>query len=242
MGWMRSLESMLELRHPEGVDVRFFRGTGWGPARRHIVACEKALTWRADHILILGADQVYEPDLLERLTARRREGYEVVAAVVPTRGYVAESMERPFQPMAWRLKGNGLIPIDGSALENCQPVDPAGDVMQRIDFVGSGCLLFDAAHLEALERPWFAEQIDRRTQIRTACMDTLFVYRLRTEAYAQVWADLSIKIRHLHPFEIDESFQHRFADWVTPGAGEDSICRYGKLGLPQSAQREEVAV
>lgn len=242
LGYMDPMESLLELRHPDGVDVRFFRGKGWGPARRHIVACEKALAWGADHILILGADQIYEPDLLERLISRRYEDsrYEVIAALVPTRGYIASSMQRPFQPVAWRLKGQGLVPISGSAVEHSVPIDPADGDMQRIDFIGSGCLMFDASHLEMLKRPWFAEQIDHKTQIRTACMDSTFVYRLKTEAYAQVWADTTIEIQHLHPFKIDKSFQQRFADWATPGAGEASICRYEEK--PRPAQREEVAV
>ena len=77
---------MLKLRHPEGVEVDFFQGRGWSPACRHNHAVEQGMAWGADHLVILGADQVYEPDLLERLMARRREGYEVVAALVPTRG------------------------------------------------------------------------------------------------------------------------------------------------------------
>lgn len=213
--WTESVESMLELRHPEGYEVRFFRGRGWGPAARHIYACEKAVAWGADHILILGADQVYEPDLLERLVARRAEGCEVIAALVPTRGHIADQNMRPFQRMAWRLQGDGLNPIpwDRAKLEI---IDPSAGDLQRIDFIGSGCLMFDRDHLEALERPWFFEKVDAKTQERTACMDSTFVYRLRMEAYAQVWLDTTIRIRHLHAFKIDETFPDRFVDWAQP--------------------------
>jgi hypothetical protein len=104
--WTRSVESMLGLRHPAGVEVRS-SAAGWGPAKRHINACEKAMAWGADLILILGADQVYEPDLLERLGRGSGQGYEVVAAMVPTRGYLGWQDMQPFQKMAWRIKSRG---------------------------------------------------------------------------------------------------------------------------------------
>ena len=229
--WTKSLESMLRLRHPAGLETTFIRGTGWGPAKRHINACEQALAWGADYLLILGADQVYEPDLLERLLARMYEGYEVVAALVPSRGYfyrpTVDAQMRPFQRMAWRLKGNGLKPIDWTKdRAPVEAINPADGPMQRIDFVGSGVLMFRREHLETLQRPWFFEEIDTLTQNRTACMDTRFVWRLRSETYAEVWADTTIPVRHLHAFEIDESFSERFADWATPGRGPSDICQF----------------
>lgn len=223
--WSRSVESMLGLRHPAGVEVSFFRGTGWGPAKRHINACEKAHAWGADLILILGADQVYEPDLLERLVARVREGYEVVAAMVPSRGYLGWLDMKPFQKMAWRLKSNGLAPIEWGQ-SNLEAIDPAAGDMQRIDFIGSGCILFHRDHLDALTKPWFYETIDHETQRRTASMDTKFCFRLRDEADAQVWVDTTIDIKHIHPFEIDGSYSERFPEWALPGMGDPAICRY----------------
>jgi len=231
--WSRSVESMLQLRHPEGYGVTFFRGTGWGPAARHISACRQAVDWGADHILILGADQVYDADLLERLVARREAGYEVVSALVPTRGYVSWQDMKPFQPMAWRIKSRGLDPITWGT-DALEAIDAAGEEMQRIDFIGSGCIMFDKDHLLALAEPWFFETVDHVTQRRTACMDTKFCYRLHSEAYAQVWCDTTIKIRHIHPFEVDETFSDRFADWEKPGQGDPSICMY-RSAAPESA-------
>lgn len=232
--WTRSVESMLQLRRPAGVEVAFFRGGGWGPAKRHINACEQAVAWGADHILILGADQVYDPDLLERLWARKRDGYEVVAALVPSRGYLGWQEMKPFQRMAWRLRPNGLNPItwQPNALE---VVNPDAGEMQRIDFIGSGVILFERAHLEMMKRPWFFEEIDPETQNRTACMDTRFCFRLASEADAQVWVDTTIRVRHLHPFEIDESYTERFADWAIPGVGPADICQHEPPVTPQPA-------
>jgi hypothetical protein len=223
--WTRSVESMLGLRHPAGVEVSFFRGNGWGPAKRHINACEKAMAWGADLILILGADQVYDSDLLERLVARIQEGCEVIAAMVPTRGYLGWEDMKPFQKMAWRIKSRGLAPIpwDGQVMEVVKP--DAGD-LQRIDLIGSGCILFRREHLEALAKPWFYETIDHATQNRTASMDTKFCYRLHAEAYAQVWVDTTIDIRHLHAMEIDGTYSERFPDWTIPGVGPSDVCQF----------------
>ena len=233
--WTKSVDSMLRLRRPNGYDVEFFRGGGWGPAKRHINACELAVEWGADRIVILGADQVYEPDLLERLVARREAGHEVVAALVPTRGYLAWENMKPFQPMAWKLKSNGLEKI-GWDRSSLQQIDPANGEMQRIDFIGSGCIMFDTDHLLALKKPWFFEKIDHETQNRIACMDTTFCYRLREEAYAQVWCDTTIKIKHIHDMEVDDTFQNRFMDWVEPSVGDPAICRHEQPTLtPVSA-------
>jgi hypothetical protein len=229
--WTRSVESMLGLRHPAGYEVQFFRGTGWGPAKRHINACDKALAWGADYVLILGADQVYDPDLLERLTARLAEGYEVVSAMVPTRGYLGRWDMKPFQKMAWRIKSRGLATIAWDA-DTLEPVNPADGDMQRIDFIGSGCILFHRDHLLALARPWFFEEIEHETQVRTACMDTRFCYRLHAEAYAQVWVDTTIDIRHLHAFEIDDSYSERFSDFAIQGVGPTDICQFPASAVP----------
>lgn len=226
---------MLRLRRPAGYDVDFFQGRGWSPACRHNTAVEQAVAWGADHILILGADQVYEPDLLERLVARRQEGYEIVCAMVPTRGYIEDMKMKPFQRMAWRFKGKGTTPIQWDRAE-LEIVIPNGE-MQRIDFIGSGCIMFDADHVLALAKPWFFETIDFKTQKRTACMDTKFAYRLRMEAYGQIWCDTTIRIRHLHDMAIDHTFADRFEDYALPGVGPSDLCQMSTPGasVPESA-------
>jgi len=125
---------MLKLRHPAGYEVDYFQGRGWSPACRHNHACEQAVAWGADHIVIIGADQVYEPDMLERLVARREAGHEVVAALVPTRGYIDDMKMRPFQPMAWRIKSSA-VPIEWDRAQ-LEVIDPAAGELPRIDFIG----------------------------------------------------------------------------------------------------------
>lgn len=240
----RAAESLLALERPAGWTISFHRGTGWGPACRHIDACDKALKAGADWILILGADQVYEPDLLCRITARLSEGYETCAALVPTRGFVTtnEGM-RPFQRMAWRFKpaneGMHILSrayrgqqLDGDMIEI---IDPDAGEMQQVTCIGSGVLCFHRDHLLALKKPWFYESIDHETQQRYACMDTTFTFRLGTEAGATIWVDTTINVRHLHLFAIDPSFSERFADWAVPAPSADmDICRYLPTAVPHS--------
>ena len=105
-------------------------------------------------------------------------------------------------------------------------MNPADGDVQRVDVIGSGVLLFHRDHLEALRKPWWYYKVDPNTMQRVADMDTRMVWRLRAEAGAQVWVDTTIKVTHLHTFEIDESFQHRFDDWMEPETTEDDIFRY----------------
>jgi len=227
------VDTLLALERPPGWRVTFHRGRGWCPARRHVDACEKAVAAGATHILILGADQCYQPDLLCRLTAHVEAGLDVVCALVPARGLVAWNQGmKPFQKVAWRIKAQHgpLIArqyrgqdVDGDMVEIITPADGA---MQKVHFIGSGCLLFDVDVLLALKRPWFYETVNHETQIRTACMDTRFVFRLINEAGADVWCDTTIEITHLNIFRVDSTFPGRFQDWATPGLGDPTICTY----------------
>ena len=220
-------ENMVNLDRPE--ETRFFRGMGWSPARRHVDIIEKSLAWGADLICIIGSDQIHPEDMLPRLVARFEEGYEVIGALVPARGYFDHQGMKPFQPMAWRMvKSNKIEPIrqwrgmkkDPDMIEIVKRED--GDV-QRVNFMGSGVIMFHRDHVLALKKPWFYETVNHEDQQRTACMDTKFCWRLQSEAYAKVWVDTTIMVKHLNIFEIDDSYQERFADWAH-GNGDPAIC------------------
>ena len=133
--------------------------------------------------------------------------------------------------MAWRFKRHDkIVPIrqfrgvqfDQDMLEL---IDPADGDMQQVNFMGSGVIMFHRDHLLALKKPWFYERVTHEDQQRVASMDTTFCWRLQMEAHAKVWVDTTIQVKHLHVFEIDESYQQRFADWHE-GGGDASICRY----------------
>jgi hypothetical protein len=246
---MLNLERPAEVRNPltlgraEPLETRFFRGSGWSPAKRHLNGVEQALAWGADLICIVGADQVHPPDMLRRLVARWEQGCEVISALVPARAFIGWQDMRPFQPMAWRLKRGASVDIDTLNLartttNQIEVIDPAAGELQQVNFIGSGVLMFHRDHLAAMARPWFSELFDPVTYDRTASMDTRFVWRLQEEAGATVWVDTTIKVRHLHAFEIDESFQDRFNDWRQPGVGDPQLCRFrdeAPAGVPETA-------
>ena len=205
---------------------------GWSPARRHMDICEKAIAWGADLICIIGSDQLHPEDMLPRLVARFLEGYEVVGSLVPARGYFDHHDMKPFQPMAWRfVTSDEAKPIrefrgqalDPDMLEVVQRED--GD-MQQVNFMGSGVIMFHRDHLLALAQPWFFETVNHVDQVRTASMDTKFCWRLQSEAHAKVWVDTTIKVKHLHIFEIDDTYSERFADWAEKGKGDPNLCTY----------------
>ena len=90
-------------------------------------------------------------------------------------------------------------------------------------------LSFPAVLLSYLKKPWFFETIQRETYTRYANQDVNFVWRLQEEADAKVWVDTTLRVTHLHPFEIDETFQTRFDDWKTPGVGDPDIAKFAPV-------------
>jgi len=227
-------DTSLNMEHPAGCEVKYFRGTGWCPARRHIDLCEQALEWGAEIIIIIGADQSHPPTMLKQLMKRWHEGYELVAALVPVRGYVAWQNMKPFQPMAWRLKTSNET---GSMDTRCyRGMDKDADLihvvkredgeMVKANFIGSGVLMFHRDHLLALKKPWFKETIIEESQKRIANMDCTFVWRLQDEGGATLWVDTTIQVKHLQIFGIDDTYSERFSDWERPGVGQTEICNF----------------
>ena len=196
------VETALNIKNPVGVETRWIRGIGWCSARMHTDIAEKSLAWGADLICFLGSDQVYDEDILLRLMARYHEGYEVISAMVPIRGHVTGQNSKPFQPMAWRKVDNAF-----------QPIKPGDGDVQEIDLIGTGVFMFPTELLHHLKKPWFKVPIDFETYRRTCAEDGLFIVRLKQEAKARIFVDTTIKVKHSHVFDIDESFLQRFPDW-----------------------------
>ena len=204
----------------------FFMGQGCDPAARHVSMIDQALDWGADLICIVGADQVHPLGMLDRLLDRHQEKHgDIIGALVPFRGYVPWQNMKPFQSIGWRLQCDGVRECRGMTADPDMfvPIDPDGAEMQRVDIIGSGVLMFHRDHVNALKRPWFYYKVDPRTMQRVADMDTKFVWRLRIEAGATIWVDTTIKVKHVHDMEIDETFPERFKDWEEHG--DPTICK-----------------
>ncbi len=184
------VESALNVRAPDGWDMKWFRGLGWCSARRHNDCFEKSLDWGADLICILGSDQVYQPDILQRLVDRHQAGCDAVAALVPLR--IDVGSYGVGTRLAWKLENKNFVPIDVDAAE-----------LQRIDCIGSGVVLFPADVLRKLKKPWMKETIDGENFNRIPNGDTGFVFRMSNEAGVKIWADTTIKVGHVTVQEIN---------------------------------------
>lgn len=224
----QNLADLLTTFERDGWGAKFFMGRGVDPASRHNDMIQQGLDWGADLICIIGADQIHPADMLGRLIDRWHETQGgVISALVPFRGYVSWQNMRPFQPMGWRIVNkNGNVREFRNMSDDpdmFEPIDPAAGDLQKVDVIGSGVLMFHRMDIEALSKPWFYYKRDHETQARIADMDTKMVWRLRSEVQTQVWVDTTIKVKHLHDFEIDESFQNRFDDWMAPNVGDPTI-------------------
>ena len=220
--WTKAIDGYWTWESPEGFTTKFFRGSGWCPAKRHMNGCEAACAWGADVILIFGADQIGPPTLLTTLTRHLLTGRELIGALVPGRGYSNAWGLKPFQPLAWRFKGYTLRlnePLPTIAYEGWEKSGHLCEVLQRntgvqvAHLMGSGCIMFPRDTLEMVHRPWFFETFDPMLN-RTANMDTWFSWRLQQEGHAMLWCDTDLDIKHLHAFEIDATYPERFADWA----------------------------
>ena len=223
--WTKFTEAALQVRQPNGTEIKWFFGKGWCPARRHTDALEKALEWGADLMCIFGADQVAPSDIIEKLYARILQGYPVINAMVSSRGYFDKNNgSKPFMPLAWRWTG-AKLDENGRAVQKQyrnQQLDPDAmelikmdGTIQPVHMIGSGCIMFHREHLLSLKKPWFSETYNHENYKRIATMDTIFSWRLIAEAGATMWVDTSIEIGHLHDMMIDSTFQDRFEDWAT---------------------------
>ena len=223
--WKRCTLSLLKLKHPADCETEFFfsEGDGWCSARRHNSCLEQGKMWKADLICILGADQTYPPDMLCKLVAHYRNGCEVVAANVPIRGHVANQGTKPFQSICWRYKPdeNGNV-VQTNSHKDIEFVGPAQGDLVEIHGCGSGVLMFPTEMLDYITPPWFFDEPVGPTFERKACADWPFVGRLRKDAKCKVWCDTTIQVKHIHPFEIDETFSERFSDWEV--SGDPSCC------------------
>jgi hypothetical protein len=213
--YMPAFDSMVNIHHPGTCEVRWFRGIGWCQARRRTQACEKALEWGADLIAQFDVDQIYEPDVLERLVARHDAGYRIVAAAVPMRGYIEESKLPPFGKCAWRS-------IDGGT--DFEPVEITGGI-EEAEFPTSACVLFAADDLRRLPAPWYFFEYDTKTYKLVKGEDGLFFLRM-AKIGVKSYVDTSIRVRHAAVFGIDETYPGRFADW--PETGDRTLCAFKK--------------
>lgn len=213
--WMHTAFNLMNIKRPEGVEVKFINGMGRDPAARHMWGVRHGLKWGATHICFMGADQLHDLDILEKFCAHIENGWPACTALVPIRGRVnIDGIERPFQKAAWKWKDEHKPKIGALDVADCELIRSTDGPYQEVVCLGSGALMFDVNLLYKLEKPWFREAEADEDGFRPAKMDTLFVWRLVSQAGARILADLTVDIKHLDVFPIDESYGDRFSDWT----------------------------
>lgn len=220
------MEHALNIRAPDGWEMQWFRGLAWCVSRSRSKAFQNALDWGADVICLVDTDHVYDPDVMERLIERYEEGYEIVAPRIPMRGYIKKLGMKPFQKIGWRFEDsvrNGEKDVLDSML---LPLDPKDGDIQWAELPNPGTLLFPAKFLRNMKQPWLYEFIDRKTFGLHGGGDTHFVRRLQVENNAKSWIDLTIEVKHLNIFAIDDTYSQRFADWGQQGVGDPRLCDF----------------
>ncbi len=214
--WTHNAYNLMNLRRPDGVQVKFFPGFGWCPARRHMDGVERAMEWGATHICFLGGDQLHPTDILIKFYKHIKSGWSAVSAMVPCRGWIKTDLTpKPFMKIAYKLKPEyQKEPPATPKTEYLDLVKREDGDYQEIHVIGTGALMFNAKLLLSLEKPWFFETIlDRRRFERAYTMDSTFSWRLVREAGARILCDLTIDIAHMDIFPITEDYGDRFEDW-----------------------------
>ena len=205
--------NMLNWKRPDDCEVKFIMGSGWCPAARHNDGVEKARAWGAGLILFNGADHLCSFDIIERMISRINEGWDIVQAVIPSRG-ICGLTQIPFDTTSYRVIGPmpKENPLINTPIESIKIIHGA-DEPQETHISGTGNIMMKADIFDGLQKPYFFEYIvNDEKYSRIPMMDSNFVYRCTKGAGAKMFCDTGIKLRHLDLFAIDETYQERFKD------------------------------
>lgn len=205
--------NMLNWERPEGYEVKFIIGGGWCPAARHNDGVATAMEWGADFVLFNGGDHVCPKDIIPRMLKRIDEGWDMVQAIVPSRGMCGRT-DVPFDAVSYKVVGNmpKYEPMMNAPKESIKIIH-GKDEPQQSHICGTGNILMKTEIFKGLEKPYFKEVIkpDGRYS-RYPVQDSTFVYNCTILAGAKLFCDTSIKLLHLDIFGIDESYKDRFMD------------------------------
>jgi hypothetical protein len=209
---------MMNLKHPEGWEVRFFNGAGWCPAARHNNALGRGINWGANALMFLGSDHYVDDDILIKLIGHLEDGWDMATGWIPSRGIFGDNRSMPFPNMAFVVPdldadlgpvGSIQLQDEGAGLLICADDAPS----QEIHMIGTGSLMFKVEVVMDMKLPWFQEIIKKDGLYGRHCIqDSHFVYRCTVENGNSLWLDTSIEQVHLQIFPIDKSFKERFAD------------------------------
>jgi len=211
--------NMMNLKYPEGWEVRFFSGSGWCPAARHNNALARGINWGANALMFLGADHHVDEDILIKLLAHLEDGWDMATGWIPSRGVFGEGRELVFPNMAFVMPDIDRFvpegPVGSLELESSEAALLCDDdtPSQEIHMIGTGSLMFKVEVVLDMKMPWFQEIIKKDGLYGRQCIqDSHFVYRCVVENGFKLYLDTTIEQKHVMVFPIDKSYKKRFAD------------------------------
>ena len=152
---------------------------------------------RLDYLLMLDADQIHPPDIVERMM--RWVVDDPAKLVVGSLNYRRGT---PWDPMAWILAEDGLYH---------HPVETPQGIF-ACDAMAHGTLLIHRSVLTRLEYPWWRYNYDISIDEESASEDIYFCKSCRA-AGIQLWCDGTHTSPHLRYEEIGaEHFEQYMAD------------------------------
>ncbi|MHA2264957.1 MAG: hypothetical protein ACXAEN_21400 [Candidatus Thorarchaeota archaeon] len=211
--------NVMNLKQPEGWEVRYFCGQGWCPAARHNNALAKGINWGANALMFLGADHVVDEDIMLKLLAHLEDGWDMATGWIPSRGVFGMDRELVFPNMAFFHKDLDRMvpqgPVGSMELGDSPAALLTDDDLesQEIHMIGTGTLMFKVEVVLDMKMPWFQEVIKKDGLYSRHCIqDSHFVYRCVVEGGHRLWLDTTIEQKHLQIFPIDKTYKDRFAD------------------------------
>ena len=186
---VRFVESLTRLEGVGDVDIAFQPSSLIYHARNHLAM--KAIEGRYDYTMWLDSDMVFEPDLMERLSARLDEGHEFVSGVYYTR-------KKPSVPVILsrcRIDRSLGVPIPDT--KRCEEIP---EELFEIEGCGFGCVMMTTKLIEDVMNEYglfpFYPQVGFGE-------DLAFCLRVR-ELGRKIMCDGTIRCRHTGFYEYSE--------------------------------------
>ena len=208
--------SLMGVNRPDFVYLTSSRGGDLAEKRDYQV--EKGLKLKCTEILLLDADMIYPPTVINDLYGLLKKGADMAGGLC-FRGYP------PYNPLIWHpTEERQLIPFKEYNF---------GDVVTA-GATGAACLLVKSEVFRGLKRPWFRLMKEKKTEngVTTEIKrgeDTYFT-RNATKAGFKLKVLTKYDIGHLREFSIDRHFWITFAILNQMGSWENAIILLKKMG------------
>ncbi len=176
--YWRTVAAILEMEKPCPTELMVFQGALVDRARNQLVERMLGHPMQATHLFFLDGDVLPAPDTLVKLLKADR----------PIIGGVYRRRLPPYEAMAYRKSGKRWEPLTFKKT--------AG--LQKVDYVGTGCLLIHRSVFEKIPAPWFTVEWRGKQHLSE---DFSFCEKARKKGFS-IYADPSIQPLHLEPMGI----------------------------------------